>query len=77
MSMIGRQKYIQVNQIVPGPSHSEVEIAIAKLKKFKLPCSDQFPAELIQAGGETLVSVIHKQTKKNSVAFSPQENYTD
>jgi hypothetical protein len=46
--------------LVPGPSHLEVEIAIAKLKKHKSPGSDQIPAELYQAGGETLVSVIHK-----------------
>jgi hypothetical protein len=31
---------------------SEVEISIAKLKKYKLSGSDQIPAELIQAGGE-------------------------
>jgi hypothetical protein len=37
-----------------------VEIAIAKLEKYKSPGSDQIPAELIQAGGETLLSVIHK-----------------
>jgi hypothetical protein len=37
-----------------------VEIAIAKLKKYKSPGSDQIPAELIQAGGEILLSVIHK-----------------
>jgi hypothetical protein len=36
------------------------EIAIAKLKKYKSPGSDQIPAELIQAGGETLLSLIHK-----------------
>jgi hypothetical protein len=30
------------------------------LKKYKSPGSDQIPAELIQAGGEILVSVIHK-----------------
>jgi hypothetical protein len=36
------------------PSPSEVEIAIAKLKKYKSPGSVQIPAELIQAGGETL-----------------------
>jgi hypothetical protein len=46
--------------LVPGPSHLEVEIAVAKLKKYKLPGSDQIPAELIQAGGEILLSVIHK-----------------
>jgi hypothetical protein len=37
-----------------------VEIAIAKLKKYKSPGSDQILAQLIQAGGETLVSVVHK-----------------
>jgi hypothetical protein len=38
----------------------EVETATAKLKKYKSPGSDQIPAELIQAGGETLQSEIHK-----------------
>jgi hypothetical protein len=38
----------------------EVEIAITKLKKYKSPDNDQIPAELIQAGGETLYSEIHK-----------------
>jgi hypothetical protein len=46
--------------LVPGPSHLEVEISIAKLKKYKSPGSVQILAELYQAGGETLVSVIHK-----------------
>jgi hypothetical protein len=46
--------------LVPGPSHLEVEIAIAKLKKYKSPGSDQIPAELIKAGGEMLLSAIHK-----------------
>jgi hypothetical protein len=46
--------------LVPGPSHLEVEIAIAKLKKYKSPGGDQIPAELIQAGGEILLSAIHK-----------------
>jgi hypothetical protein len=46
--------------LVPGPSHLEVETAIAKLKKYKSPGRDKIPAELIQAGGERLVSVIHK-----------------
>jgi hypothetical protein len=31
--------------LVPGPSRLEVEIAIAKLKKYKSPGSDQIPAE--------------------------------
>jgi hypothetical protein len=46
--------------LVPGPSRLEVEIAIAKLKKYKSPGSDQIPAEPIQEGGEILLSVIHK-----------------
>jgi hypothetical protein len=46
--------------LVPGPSHLEVEISIGKLKKYKSPGSDQISAELYQAGGETLMSVIHK-----------------
>jgi hypothetical protein len=37
-----------------------VEIAIGKLKSYKFPGTDQIPAELIKAGGETLYSVIHK-----------------
>jgi hypothetical protein len=46
--------------LVPGPSRLEVEVDIAKLKKYKSPGSDQIPAELIQAGGEILLSAIHK-----------------
>jgi hypothetical protein len=47
-------------RLIPGSSHIEVEISIAKLKKYKSPGSDQIPAELYQAGGETLVSVMQK-----------------
>jgi hypothetical protein len=36
-----------------------VEIAIGKLKSYKSPGTDQIPAELIKAGGETLYSEIH------------------
>jgi hypothetical protein len=46
--------------LVPGPSRLEVEIAIAKLKKYKSPGSDQIPTELIQEGSKTLLSPIHK-----------------
>jgi hypothetical protein len=45
--------------LVPGPSRLEVEIAIAKLKKYKSPGSDQI-LELIQAGGKILLSAVHK-----------------
>jgi hypothetical protein len=46
--------------LVPKPSLFEGEVAVSKSKKYKLPGSDQFPSELIQAGGETLLSEIHK-----------------
>jgi hypothetical protein len=45
--------------LVPSPSRLEVEIAIAELKKYKSTSSDQILAELIQAGGETLLSTVH------------------
>jgi hypothetical protein len=46
--------------LVHGPSRLEIEIAIAKLKMYKLPGSDQIPVEMIQAGGEIFLSAIHK-----------------
>jgi hypothetical protein len=48
---------------VPQPSASEGEAAIGKLKRYKCPSVDHIPAELIQAGGETLRSEIHKLIK--------------
>jgi hypothetical protein len=46
--------------LVPGPIRLEVELAILKLKNCKSPGNDQILAELIQAGGEILLSVIHR-----------------
>jgi hypothetical protein len=46
--------------LVPDFSPCEVEIAVAKLKRYKSSGSDQIPAELFQAGGEILCSKIHK-----------------
>jgi hypothetical protein len=46
--------------LIPGPSCFEVGTAIAKLKEYKSPGSDQIPAETIQAGGETLWSEIQR-----------------
>jgi hypothetical protein len=46
--------------LVPEPSSFEVEISIEKLKRYKSPGIDQIPVELIQAGGNTLDSEIHK-----------------
>jgi hypothetical protein len=42
--MLGRYKYIQLR----------------KLRNYKSPGSDQIPGELIQAGGEILLSAIQK-----------------
>jgi hypothetical protein len=36
---------------MPGPISFEVEIAIAKLKKYKSPGNDHIPVEPIQEGG--------------------------
>jgi hypothetical protein len=51
---------LSMDALVPDPCPLEVKIAFAKLIKCKLPCSDQIMAELIQVGGETLLSEIHK-----------------
>jgi hypothetical protein len=45
---------------VPEPSATEVEVAIRKLKRYKVPGPDQIPAELIQVGGGILHFEIHK-----------------
>jgi hypothetical protein len=46
----GRQIEVHTAELlVPDPSPSEFEIAIAKLKRYKSPGSDKIPAELIQA----------------------------
>jgi hypothetical protein len=49
--------------LAPGLSPFVAEIAIEKEKSYKSPGSDQVPAELIQVGGETLPSQIHKLIK--------------
>jgi hypothetical protein len=56
-----RQKDIHTAEpLGPDPSLVEVEIAIGKLKSYKSPGTDNIPAELIKAGGETLFSEIHR-----------------
>jgi hypothetical protein len=60
VSDVGQLEVHTAEPLVPEPSRLEVEIAIAKLKKYKSPDSDQIPVELIQAGGEMLLSAIHK-----------------
>jgi hypothetical protein len=46
--------------LVPESSLINLKIAIGKLKSYKSPGTDQIPAELIKAGGETLCSEIHR-----------------
>jgi hypothetical protein len=58
--VLGRLKFTPAEPFVPEPSAAEVEVAIRKMKRYKAPGSDQIPAELIEAGGETLHSEIHK-----------------
>jgi hypothetical protein len=60
VSDIRQIKVHATETLAPGPSRLEVEIAIVKLIKYKSPGSDQIPADLIQAGGEILLSAIHK-----------------
>jgi hypothetical protein len=48
--------------LIPQPSPFQVEIGIAKLKKYKLTGIDQIPAELIQTGGEKLYSETRRLT---------------
>jgi hypothetical protein len=60
---VGDVRQIEVHiaePLVPGPSRLEVEIAIAKLKKYKAPDSDQITAELIEGGGQILLFAFHK-----------------
>jgi hypothetical protein len=57
--MLGRQIHI-AEPLVPGPSASEVELAIEELKSHKSSGIDQIPAELIKAGSRTIYGEIHK-----------------
>jgi hypothetical protein len=58
MSSDNRQ--IEIHAVEPlgsDPSQLEVEIAITNTRNCIYPATVQTPAELFQAGGETLVSV--------------------
>jgi hypothetical protein len=47
VSDVSQIEVYKPESLVPGPSHLEVEIVIAKLKKYKSLDSDQILAELI------------------------------
>jgi hypothetical protein len=42
------------------PNAFEVEMAIEKLKRYKLPGIDEVPLELVQSGSKALCSETHK-----------------
>jgi hypothetical protein len=63
-----------VEPLGPDPAPVEVEIAVAKLKGCKSPGNNQIPAELIQAGGETLLS--HSNWNKEEVPDQWKESIT-
>jgi hypothetical protein len=46
--------------LVPELSLIKVEVAIRKVRNYESRGTDQIPAELIKAGGETLRSEIHR-----------------
>jgi hypothetical protein len=79
---VGDVRKIEVHTaepLVPGLSRLEVETATVELNKYKSPGSDQIPSELTQAGGEILLSAIHKliiapvhdKTDSNNYEISP------
>jgi hypothetical protein len=55
ISNVRQMEIYTTELLVPDPNLFDVQIAIAKLKRYKLPGSDQIPAKLIQAGGEILL----------------------
>jgi hypothetical protein len=57
--------------LLSGPSRLEVEIAIANLKKFKSPRTDQISAELFAAGGEILLM----RSTNSLILFGTWKNY--
>jgi hypothetical protein len=61
---LGRQIEIHTPEIlVPGPYHLEIEIPIAKLKRYKSADNDQISEEIIQARGQIILSEIQKLIK--------------
>jgi len=57
---VGQAEIHTAEPLVPGPSASEVELAIDKLKSHKSPGIDQIPAELIKTGSRTICLEIRK-----------------
>jgi hypothetical protein len=70
-----RQRELHIAEnLVPGSSRLQVEIATEKFKRYKSPGSEQILAELIQAGGETLRSEVHKHVNPTKLADQWKES---
>ena len=57
---VGEIEIQTAEPLIPDPTLLEFEIAIEKLKKYKSPGIDQISAELIQDGGNSLLTEIYK-----------------
>ena len=57
---VGEIQIQTAEPLIPEPTRLEVEIVIEKLKKYKSPGIDQISAELIQDGGNSLLTEIYK-----------------
>ena len=57
---VGEIEIQTAEPLIPHPTLLEDEIAVEKLKKYKYPGIDQIPAELIQNGGNSLLTEIYK-----------------
>jgi hypothetical protein len=57
VSDVRQTEILTAGPLVPGPSSLEVGNAIAKLKKYASPVSNQIAEEIIQVGGETLLGI--------------------
>ena len=57
---VGEIQIQTAEPLISEPTLLEVEIAIEKLKKYKSPGIDQIPADLIQDGGNPLLTENYK-----------------
>ena len=55
----------------------EVEIAVASLKKGKSAGVDNIPAELVQAGGETMIDVLTEICNRIWRTAYPMDSFAD
>ena len=57
---VRQTKIHTAESLVPYPSAFDIKMVGGQLKRYKSPRTDQIPAELIEAGGRTIRSEIHK-----------------